>query len=346
VKIVEVWFGILSGIVSSRLSVVLAIIATLLLVTSSGVARSVTLAWDPSVDATVNGYRVHYGTTSQTYTKTLDTGSNTVGTVEGLVAGKTYYFVVTAYTAQGVESVPSWEISYTVPAPDPGELRLVRGDDPNAVPRLQCRVTPTQPYAIQASTDLKSWKTVRRTVNLTTNWNEWIDPRAAVMPKRFYRLAVFDVPRVPGTLSLERGAIPSGAIRLRPNVARGQHYAIQASEDLVDWRTIHEGVRVAAELMDFVDFQAVLFPRRFYRLALPDNPPGPTGLEIFRGGVRGGAHLRVAALAGQSYRVEASQDLVSWRTIYQGVSMSTEPVDLINANAGLFARRYYRLAFD
>jgi len=189
VKIVEVCSGILSCILSSRLRVALAIITTLLLVPATGLALSVTLAWDPSVDATVIGYRVHYGTTSQTYTETLDSGSNTVGTVEGLVAGKTYYFVVTAYTVQGVESVPSWEISYTVPAPDPGELRLVRGGDPDALPHLQCRVTPTQSYRVEASQDLANWTLIYQGVSTSTEPVDLIDSEAGLFPSRYYRLA-------------------------------------------------------------------------------------------------------------------------------------------------------------
>jgi len=80
-------------------------------------APSVILAWDPSPSTNVAGYRVYYGPAAGNYTDRLDVGNVTTATVPNLQAGVTYYFVVTAYNAAGVESLPSNEVAYTVPAP-------------------------------------------------------------------------------------------------------------------------------------------------------------------------------------------------------------------------------------
>ncbi|HMP84386.1 MAG TPA: fibronectin type III domain-containing protein, partial [Verrucomicrobiota bacterium] len=77
--------------------------------------NAVTLAWEPSPDSSVTGYKIYYGAASGVYTNSVDVGGSTSGEVNGLVAGVTYYFVVTAYTVAGVESLPSNEVSYTVP---------------------------------------------------------------------------------------------------------------------------------------------------------------------------------------------------------------------------------------
>jgi hypothetical protein len=81
--------------------------------------RSVLLAWDPSPDPDVVGYLVHQGTASGIYGVTSDAGNQTDSTVENLVDGTNYYFVVTAYNASGLESDPSAEVSYRVAAPAP-----------------------------------------------------------------------------------------------------------------------------------------------------------------------------------------------------------------------------------
>lgn len=322
---------------------------------SAEATQSVTLAWDPSPDTSVIGYNLHYGTASRVYDWTVDAGAATTVTVTGLLEGQTYFFAVTAYNQQRIESEPSVEVSYTVPVgspnpgPDPvsnGGLRIVRDNGPDAVPRLQLQVLPSHQYLVQASEDLRSWKTIHVDVSSSTNWVTWVDPEAAFLPKRFYRLMLPDKPVAPGILSILPKAVPQGMICLRPSVMPGQRYEIQVSQDLVTWTTIHEGICVSTKPMDFVDSEAGLYRQRFYRLALPDHPPIPSSLRIFRGEVSGGARLRVAALEGLHYRIQASQDLTTWTTIYEGIGHSGGPVDLVDPEAGRYPQRFYRLVFE
>ena len=78
-------------------------------------AVNVKLAWDPSPEPLVTGYRLYYGTSSGNFTNVVDAGNRTEYTVTGLNAGTSYYFVVTAYTGAGDESTFSNMASYTVP---------------------------------------------------------------------------------------------------------------------------------------------------------------------------------------------------------------------------------------
>ncbi len=78
-------------------------------------ADSVRLAWDPSPEPLVTGYKLYYGSTSWVYTNVVDAGNRTECTVTGLNAGTSYYFVVTACTGAGDESAFSNMVSYTVP---------------------------------------------------------------------------------------------------------------------------------------------------------------------------------------------------------------------------------------
>lgn len=79
---------------------------------SAHAASSVTLAWDAS-DPGVAGYNVYYGTGSGAYTQVVDAGNQTSATISNLSDGSTYYFAVTAYDPNGLESLPSGEVSYT-----------------------------------------------------------------------------------------------------------------------------------------------------------------------------------------------------------------------------------------
>jgi hypothetical protein len=70
-------------------------------------ATSVTLAWDPSSNPEVVGYRVHYGTSSTSLDQSIDVGNSLTATIQNLVDGQTYFFVATDYTSAGIESAPS-----------------------------------------------------------------------------------------------------------------------------------------------------------------------------------------------------------------------------------------------
>lgn len=77
---------------------------------------AVPLTWDPDPDPSVVGFRFHCGTTSGVFTQVINVGDATTRLVSNLVGGKTYFFAVTAYGANGVESPPSNEVSYAAPS--------------------------------------------------------------------------------------------------------------------------------------------------------------------------------------------------------------------------------------
>ena len=70
------------------------------------------LAWDRNPEKDVKTYEVRYGTSPGNYTETLKTGANTQTNIQGLVEGKTYYFVVYAVDKSGLKSQPSAAITY------------------------------------------------------------------------------------------------------------------------------------------------------------------------------------------------------------------------------------------
>jgi hypothetical protein len=73
------------------------------------------LEWDPVVAADLSGYRVHYGTASGSYQQTVNAGSSTAYTLNGLSSGTRYYFAVTALDSSGQESGYSNEVFKDIP---------------------------------------------------------------------------------------------------------------------------------------------------------------------------------------------------------------------------------------
>jgi hypothetical protein len=88
--------------------------ALLLLSAQAACAEQATLAWNASTSSLVTGYKLYYGTQSGNYTNSIDTGTQTQGTITGLQDSVTYYSAVTAYDAQGAESPPSNQVNFVI----------------------------------------------------------------------------------------------------------------------------------------------------------------------------------------------------------------------------------------
>ncbi len=84
---------------------------------------SVELAWNPSVDPTVAGYMLSYGTSATNLDNEIDAGTNTMLEVTGLTLGQTNYFTIAAYNAQGVLGAASGTIAYAASTTTTGGKR-------------------------------------------------------------------------------------------------------------------------------------------------------------------------------------------------------------------------------
>lgn len=86
---------------------------------------TVTVSWLASPSPEVTGYVLYYR--SATTTNRVDVGSALICMIPNLVAGTTYTFHATAYTADTVESVPSNSVDYTpsLPPLPPQNLHIV-----------------------------------------------------------------------------------------------------------------------------------------------------------------------------------------------------------------------------
>jgi len=90
----------------------------------AAMGASVDLTWNPSASADIASYNVYYGA-SHSYQNQVQVGTNLTAHIDGLQAGVTYYFAVTAVDVFGVESDYSNEFADTIPTPTTNTLVTV-----------------------------------------------------------------------------------------------------------------------------------------------------------------------------------------------------------------------------
>jgi hypothetical protein len=84
-------------------------------------AAETSFFWIPNTEATLAGYKIHYGTASGEYQTVIDVGLPTVQdnrvqtTISDLADSTSYYAVATAYDTEGIEGEPSDEVAWTTP---------------------------------------------------------------------------------------------------------------------------------------------------------------------------------------------------------------------------------------
>jgi len=72
---------------------------------------TINLAWEPSTDHAVAGYKVYYGTSPRTYGPGIDVGNVKTFALTGLIKGRRYSISVKAYNTSRHESDFSYEVS-------------------------------------------------------------------------------------------------------------------------------------------------------------------------------------------------------------------------------------------
>jgi hypothetical protein len=113
--------------------VITLIILSVLGLSQIALAAQIRLAWDPNTESDLAGYKIYYGTSSRTYTNSIDVENVTTYTLSGLIPGQTYYIAVTAYDTSYNESGYSNEVSGppTTPTGNLKALYVPSGDSMN-----------------------------------------------------------------------------------------------------------------------------------------------------------------------------------------------------------------------
>ncbi len=150
--------------------------------------QTVSLTWDPLLASNIVGYYIYYGQTSAWYHTKIDVTNQTAFTVSGLSNDVRYYFVVTAYDRDGLESDWSNEERFGPPPPIDIQLRF----ESNSVVRIGFPVVPGKAYELQSTQNLESWAPLWRTVGDSRGWAEiklkYVG--TAFSDRRFYRVVL------------------------------------------------------------------------------------------------------------------------------------------------------------
>jgi hypothetical protein len=143
---------------------------------------SVTLSWQPSPSLAIAGYRLYSGVVSGLYLSSVEVGNLTTNTVVGLVRGTTYFFAITAYDTNGLESAFSNEIALTPGVTTAQLTRTASGEVALTFAGLSGQICE-----IQASEDLRTWMGIGLITLRADGANEFTDRNAGHYTQRFYR---------------------------------------------------------------------------------------------------------------------------------------------------------------
>lgn len=301
----------------------------------------VTLVWDPSPDPRVEGYAIWYGNTSSVYPTRVDVGNTTTATISDLAIGQTYYFVAIAYAADGLESPPSNEVEYTVPGLLSASHATARG-----LAMLRFDGYPGETVAVQASEDLKNWTTLYQLQPMANQVVQIIDPASAYLPKRFYRLmGPYVGMRKLSLTQFSAQAVPKLSFTATP----GAVVEIQASDDRVNWTTLHRFVAISNQAFEILDPTLTDIPMRFYRTAAGGMPAAEVvyiGPDALRCAMLTGKEISVikfSGLAGETVTVQASDDMVNWTSLYELHIPTNKVVEIADPASATMPHRFYRL---
>jgi hypothetical protein len=275
---------------------------------SAQAQTSVTLAWDPDPSGAIAGYHLHERIDGQPYTNVIDVGNATSATVSNLIAGVTYFFAVSAYDMNQVESDPSGEIPYTVPLPT------------NNVPTIGLQICasaggpviligtgqPGQTYNVQASQDLKLWIAIGTVTTDASGSFTFSDPAGTSRPVCMYRLQLVEV--TPPKLQICASA--GEPLNLIGTGQPGQRCNVLSSQDFVTWALIGTMTLDASGSAQFTETAGTTSPVCLYRLQCIEAPKLQTCPSV------GGSVLLIGTgQPGQTYNVLSSQDFVTWTPI-------------------------------
>jgi hypothetical protein len=193
---------------------------------------NLTLAWsrNSSRSPEVAGYRVYYGTASKKYTNNIAVGNVATYVVSGLSTGVPYFFAITAYNTNGLESLFSKEFSYVLKSP-----KVLKTPPPQPVNLWsKTGVVPASPAAqIPAASILSS----DRAATIT------------VLPPVQIRMA------------------SNNQLVLAVSGQIGHTYYVMGTQTFADWTVVGKVTLGASGSQDFIDTNTANFSQRFYRIS-------------------------------------------------------------------------------
>jgi hypothetical protein len=242
---------------------------------ASAHAVQVNLGWDASPGTDVAGYHLKYGTETQTYTQTVTVTSGTTATVSGLSGGVTYYFVVTAFNQDGIDSDPSNEAVFqtTNAAPTVSLNGAANGGSFHAPATVTLSATASD---TDGSVTKVEFYVGAQKVGESTTAPYTVNVSAAVAGDYNFTAVAFDnsgaSAQAAGAFQVRQLAVAStkrnanGTFELTINGAAGHTAHIWVSEDLKTWTLLQDVSNTNGSVV-FTDTDAANYSQRFYKIS-------------------------------------------------------------------------------
>ncbi|HXR05021.1 MAG TPA: fibronectin type III domain-containing protein, partial [Verrucomicrobiae bacterium] len=229
-------------------------------------ASPCTLGWNQSPPGSVAGYVLYYGIVGGTTNRQVVGMVNTT-TLFNLLASSNYFFYLTAYDANGVESPPSSTVYYQPQALS----RLTLTSPVQGTMNLQFRAAPASVCLIQYTPTLSpaQWQNLE-TATADSNGNIVItDPTAGSSPSRFYRAMLYSNPQVLSSVTL--ASVVSGTVTLQFHATPGAVCRVQYTPSLNPprWQTLGSATADGSGNVTMTDQPPAGVRSRFYRAATP-----------------------------------------------------------------------------
>jgi hypothetical protein len=233
---------------------------------------SVVLAWDPNPEPNIATYIVQYGTSSGNYSHAVEVGNVTTATLSDL-APSTYYAVVTARDTNGLESLPSDEISFAISIPPPpvswvglADGAFLNGPRPillesstaSHIARVEFYAGSSKVGEASASSPIAVWNNDRP-------GDHTLEVRGFDESGQLVHTEAITIHIIrPETRDIHRR--PDGAFEFQLIGAPGRVQHVYASTNLQDW-TLLESILNETGTIIFTDLEAANIKQRFYRVA-------------------------------------------------------------------------------
>jgi len=230
-------------------------------------ASPCTLAWNYSPDSSVAGYALYYGITGSGATNRLDVGMTNMATLYNLLASTNYFFYVTDYDCNGIESPPSTVMYYTPQALSAVKLTALA----NGTMSLSFQAAPGSVCLVEYTPSLNpaKWK-IWGSATADSNGNITItDQVSGNTPSRFYRAVFYSNPQILSALAITCSA--TGTITLQFLATPGTVCRVQYTPSLnsPQWQTLGSATADSNANIAMADQVSGNTPSRFYRAVTP-----------------------------------------------------------------------------
>lgn len=207
---------------------------------------SVSVGWNPDPSAEISGYKLHYGTESGVYTKTLDVNLSTEANIPNLEERRAYFCAVTAYTPAGLESGYSEEL-VVVPSSAPGSssgprMVVLEAEAGTVIAPLEVKTSGDDSWVESASTSQTGSVSLTFNVPENGNYTAWCRVVAPAANKSSYFVAMDN--GVEEIFNANASASPSANWVWRKVEINGGSYSLTTGSHTIHFRAKDAGVKL------------------------------------------------------------------------------------------------------